>query len=251
WVTRSVPAVQLRRTIVGPKLVVVVVAASLVLSGATAGLTVGAMQKSIAGLTAEDTTLGGDLGPRAGQGPNATGTPSHSPAQTTRTRSADDAGLNRTKIELLVHKFVNQERRERGLEPLDFDQQLQKIARYHSRDMATHRYFAHTAPDGETMGDRYEKFGYSCRISIGDNRYMTGAENIAYTYAYATIDTKWGEVSYNGNETQIARGLVKQWMHSPGHRKNILKPYWENEGIGVYIIEVGSKTRVYATQNFC
>jgi uncharacterized protein YkwD len=40
-------------------------------------------------------------------------------------------------------------------------------------------------------------------------------------------------------------------MNSTGHRENILKSHWENEGIGIYIIEIDGKTRVYATQNFC
>jgi len=37
-------------------------------------------------------------------------------------------------------------------------------------------------------------------------------------------------------------------MKSPGHRKNILTPYWKKEGIGVHI---GPDDKVYVTQNFC
>lgn len=40
-------------------------------------------------------------------------------------------------------------------------------------------------------------------------------------------------------------------MNSTGHRKNILRDYWQNEGIGVYFVEIDGKARVYATQNFC
>jgi uncharacterized protein YkwD len=58
-------------------------------------------------------------------------------------------------------------------------------------------------------------------------------------------------VNYGNNETDIARGLVSQWMNSTGHRENILRPFWESEGIGVAIEDVNGKTRVYATQNFC
>lgn len=220
WITKSVPAVQLRRTVLGPNLFVVIIASVLLISGATAGVGVGEINSTL-----HDAVSSADW--------------------------TTDSELNRTKIELKVHQFVNQERRERGLSPLEFDKGLREIARYHSRDMAVNGYFAHTAPDGESMEDRYDKFGYSCRVNIGGDRYMTGGENIAYTYAYTTIDTKWGEVSYDGNETKIARGIVKQWMHSAGHRKNILRPYWNAEGIGIYIIEVDSGTRVYATQNFC
>jgi len=159
--------------------------------------------------------------------------------------------LNRTKIEYLVHEGINDRRRDRGLQPLDFDTELRTIARYHSRDMGDQRYFAHTAPDGETMEDRYEEYDYSCKLSMDGNQYATGAENIAYTYAHEDVIRENGERVYYSNVKELARGLVNQWMNSTGHRKNILREYWQNEGIGVYVIDIDGETRVYATQNFC
>lgn len=40
-------------------------------------------------------------------------------------------------------------------------------------------------------------------------------------------------------------------MNSSGHRENILRSYWNTEGVGVAVAEEGGKTRVYATRNFC
>lgn len=177
--------------------------------------------------------------------------------KTTASSDSDDGGLfgqdslNRTRIEYLIHEEINERRQQHGLQPIAFDPQLREIARYHSKDMAENQYFAHTSPSGETMGDRYDKFGYTCRVSTGGNRYATGAENIAYTYANERIRHENGETSYYSTEEEIAEGLVNGWMNSTGHRENILKSYWQNEGIGIYIIEVDGKTRVYATQNFC
>lgn len=162
-----------------------------------------------------------------------------------------DDKLNRTKVELLVHREINERRRADGLRPIRFDGELRQIARYHSKDMAENQYFAHTSPDSETMTDRYDKFGYNCRVDTSGNQYATGAENIAYTYAFKNVARENGETVYYSNEKEIAQGLVNQWMNSTGHRKNILKPYWENEGIGIYIVEIDGETRVYATQNFC
>ncbi|UPV72976.1 CAP domain-containing protein [Halorussus limi] len=162
-----------------------------------------------------------------------------------------DDELNRTKIEYLVHKEINERRRAHDLRPIQFDKELRQIARYHSKDMGENQYFAHESPSGETMADRYDKFGYDCRVDTSGNQYATGAENIAYTYAYENIARENGETAYYTTEKEIAQGLVNGWMNSTGHRKNILKPYWENEGIGIYIIEIDGKTRVYATQNFC
>lgn len=165
--------------------------------------------------------------------------------------SATEAGLNRTRIEHLVHERINDRRRAHNLRTIQFDNELQEIARYHSKDMAENQYFAHESPSGETMSDRYDKFGYDCRVDMSGNQYSTGAENIAYTYANERIVRENGDTAYYSNEEEIAQGLVNQWMNSTNHRKNILKSHWKNEGIGVYIIEVDGKTRVYATQNFC
>jgi uncharacterized protein YkwD len=159
--------------------------------------------------------------------------------------------LDRSEIGREVHRYINKERSRRGLSTLSCDTRLQEIARYHSEDMASERYFAHDSPDGETLGDRYDRFGYDCRVQTSGNTYATGAENIAYTYADSNVRTESGLVNYGNNETDIARGLVSQWMNSTGHRENILRPFWESEGIGVAIEDVNGKTRVYATQNFC
>jgi uncharacterized protein YkwD len=162
-----------------------------------------------------------------------------------------DGDLNRSEIEREVHRFINKERSGRGLSTLSYDTGLQEIARYHSEDMATELYFAHESPEGETMSDRYDRFGYECRVEISGDRYATGAENIAYTYADSNVQTESRLENYGNNETAIARGLVNQWMNSSGHRENILRSYWQSEGIGVAIEEVNGETRVYATQNFC
>jgi uncharacterized protein YkwD/ribosomal protein L37AE/L43A len=159
--------------------------------------------------------------------------------------------LDRSEIGREVHRYINKERSRRGLSTLSCDTRLQEIARYHSEDMASERYFAHDSPDGETLGDRYDRFGYDCRVQTSGNTYATGAENIAYTYADSNVRTESGLVNYGNNETDIARGLVSQWMNSTGHRENILRPFWESEGIGVAIEDVNGQTRVYATQNFC
>ncbi|WEL17042.1 putative protein with SCP/PR1 domains [Halorhabdus sp. SVX81] len=173
-------------------------------------------------------------------------------AQTTNDREIVNAArINQTQIESQVHQFINEERSERGLASLSFNDALQEIARYHSQDMAERRYFAHTAPDGEDMGARYSRFDFQCEVQISDRQYATGAENIAYTYADTNVVTDGGTVNYNRNETRIAQGLVDGWMNSPGHRANILKSYWQSEGIGIAITETDEGIRVYATQNFC
>jgi uncharacterized protein YkwD len=113
--------------------------------------------------------------------------------------------------------------------------------------MATRGYFSHTSPEGETFADRYEAFGYDCRAPTDGGGYLTGGENIAQTWYDTPVRTDGGTVEYT-TEEELARGIVTQWMNSPGHRDNILTAAWQNEGIGVYVTDDG---KVYVTQNFC
>lgn len=165
---------------------------------------------------------------------------------TTESLSADD--VSTSAIESAIHAEVNEVRQEHGLSTLATDSKLQEIARYHSEDMADSGYIAHTSPTGETVEDRYDRFNYNCRVPTGGNTYITGAENVAQTYAFANIV---GSGSYGGDEEDIGAGIVEQWMESSGHRENILKDYWGREGIGVALKEAEGEMRVYATQNFC
>ncbi len=100
---------------------------------------------------------------------------------------------------------VNREREKNDLPPLAWDAGLSAIAQNHAEDMATRNYFSHTGPDGRDAFDYLTEAGIS---------YRCAAENIA-----------WGDDN--------ARTLVKRWMGSSGHRKNILGDF-SKVGIGSY-----------------
>jgi uncharacterized protein YkwD len=103
-----------------------------------------------------------------------------------------------------VLTLVNQARASAGCQPLTEDKRLDQAAQGHSDDMSAHNYFSHTSQDGRTFVDREEKTGYP----------SPGGENIAegYTSADAVMDG---------------------WMHSDGHRRNILDCSFATIGIGV------------------
>ncbi|MDQ2049898.1 CAP domain-containing protein [Natronolimnohabitans sp. A-GB9] len=161
---------------------------------------------------------------------------------------SDDDTLDRVLVERYVHQAVNEERTDRGLEALEFDDDLQEIARAHSEDMAERGYFAHVDPDGNTFEDRYAAHGYECRAYTGDGSYYTGGENLAMTYVNQPVQTDTGAVVEYTDERELADGIVDQWMNSDGHRENLLAEHWNNEGIGIHVTE---DDEVYATQNFC
>jgi len=179
----------------------------------------------------------------------SSGTTETVPSNTANASDSDPA-IDRAETERYVHEYVNEERTERGLASLEFDPDLREVARYYSARMAREEFFAHTAPDGGTLSDRYDRFDYDCRVSVGDGRIATGGENLAYTYYEMPVKTDDG-VEFYDTERELARGIVDGWMNSKGHRENLLQPYWEHEGIGVYAVTEDGRLRVYATQHFC
>jgi len=130
----------------------------------------------------------------------------------------------------------NNARTQRGLKALCVHPNLTDAARAHSQDMLDKDYASHDSPGGETVGKRLERFGYG---SDGYYYYLIG-ENIA-----------WG----CGSRGSPAH-LFKWWMHSRGHRHNILNKKFREVGIGarsggfkscanaaMYTVDFGSRRR--------
>ncbi|WP_404451423.1 CAP domain-containing protein [Virgibacillus necropolis] len=103
-----------------------------------------------------------------------------------------------------VVELTNNERVERGLEPLKVDVELSKMARDKSRDMSVNNYFSHTSPTHGSPFDMMESYGID---------YQSAGENIA-----------------RGQRTP--EEVVNGWMNSEGHRKNILSPKFTHIGVG-------------------
>jgi uncharacterized protein YkwD len=120
-----------------------------------------------------------------------------------------------------VLALTNQERAKRGLGKVTISAHLSKVARWMAVDMAANHYFAHTDRLGRNVGDRATDFGYDWQM-IGEN--LAGGQRDA------------GEV-------------VADWMQSPGHRKNLLRPEFREIGIACVTVP-GSEYRVYWVQVF-
>lgn len=99
--------------------------------------------------------------------------------------------------------LVNEERLQRGLEPLVVDPELTAVARSHSVEMFVEGYFAHESPITGTPFDRLAAAGIN---------YSLAGENLAYAPSVE----------------RAHEGL----MDSPGHRENILEPGFGRVGIG-------------------
>lgn len=149
-----------------------------------------------------------------------------------------------SEMERQIHRLINRERQNHGLTPLAWDEQLTRIARSHSQDMASHRYFSHTNRQGEDAAVRSKNLGWNKKKQIGPTTWLTGlAENIFLNHLYDKMvktirDGVVVNMEYTWNPPdQIALSTVQGWMDSPSHRKNILSPLYDRQGIGVAIRE--------------
>ena len=121
------------------------------------------------------------------------------------------AGANQ--LEQTVLCLVNRERAKHGLSRLKANDSLDKAAAAHSRHMVQARFFAHDSPGGASVMDRVKRRGYRSNGGL-----MVG-ENIA-----------WGSGHY-----ATPAEIVDGWMHSAGHRANILHRGFREIGVGVAI----------------
>lgn len=157
-------------------------------------------------------------------------------------------------LEQKIHLLINEQRQANGKSPLIFDPQLTLIARTHSQDMVTRNYFEHETPENLSFNDRYKQAGYDCQrqFDVTSSGYMIseGGENIFQNNLYNSVDyTNGYPTHYDWNDMDsIASSTVDGWMHSEGHRTNILYSVFQNEGIGVAI---SNDSKVYITENFC
>ncbi|GJD18147.1 Allergen V5/Tpx-1 related [Rivularia sp. IAM M-261] len=142
--------------------------------------------------------------------------PSEKPQTTLSPQSANTA-----KIEAAIRLSINQVRQKDKLQPLKNNERLAEVARKYSKKMAEKNFFSHTGIDGSTLASRVEASGIIYWL-VGENLFK----------------------GTNLNEpVSIA---VEGWLESPGHRANILRPPFNETGVGVWRI----KNTYYITQLF-
>jgi uncharacterized protein YkwD len=120
-------------------------------------------------------------------------------------------------------QLVNADRGQAGLPALRLSHRLTVAAQVHSLDMAEHRYFSHTARNGETVIQRFQAAGV---------RYHEAGENL-------------GEAE-DGAPLSMLRMINGVMMQSSHHRANLLDPQYRRIGISV----VFTGQQVYVTEDF-
>lgn len=123
--------------------------------------------------------------------------------------------------ELEIFGLVNRERTKARLRALGWDDEIARVARNYSRQMAGGGFFDHYDPNGKTVIDRAAKIDRWSKI--GENLFMSDGMDDFTSFS------------------------VRGWMRSTTHRRNILDREWTATGIGVYKT---SDHKIYVTQIF-
>ena len=165
--------------------------------------------------------------------------------------------LDAGEVEEWIVEFTNQERAKVGLPPFVHDPDISDIARAHSVNMVDTGKFSHDVSE-KNPTDRALDAGYDCKAwDLSGTSYTFGlAENIAKHPRVLQWEHKnrWRPVIFDADSREMAHGLVRAWMNSPGHRRNILDADSRRIGVGVSIEESAKygyrSETVWATQNF-
>jgi uncharacterized protein YkwD len=131
--------------------------------------------------------------------------------------------VNTFDLERRAFELINERRENCGLSPLKWSDDIARIARLHSENMANYNFFSHTGIDGLMVNDRADFLGIRKWQAIG--------ENIAFNQGFE-------------NPVEFA---VEHWMKSPKHRDNLMNSRWKESGIGVAVTENG---KYYFTEVF-
>lgn len=117
-------------------------------------------------------------------------------------------------MEHKVFRLVNAERRSRGLPPFKWNENLARAARYHAADMVDGEYFEH---------DSFDRVGTEGRVVL--RKIGNAAQRVrAFWNAFSAENIAQGPSD--------AQTVMRGWMASAGHRRNILCKSSSSIGVG-------------------
>jgi uncharacterized protein YkwD len=145
--------------------------------------------------------------------------------ETTRVESnAEESEVDYAIVEEVIIELLNELRVEQGLSSLTPNEELKEAATI--RAIETEEQFSHTRPDGT---DAFTVF-----------------DEDTVNYNYRLVGENLGMATYYLEEAEMAELLFNGWSESEGHYENMIRPEYEEIGIGVHY----DGENLYATQIF-
>ncbi len=157
---------------------------------------------------------------------------------------------------------TNRQRKKNRLPVFKHAPALEKSSMNHSSDMVVYSFFSHTSriANKKRLSDRLQQVGLT-NISSAENIAKTFALDLIANKPYYRPSQNGGYFSYRYKGTPIqahtylsfAKQVLKVWMKSPGHRRNILNPEYIYLGCGAVLENIKNTNEVphiFSTQNF-
>ena len=137
--------------------------------------------------------------------------PSPADAKGCSQQNAGPGSISTSEAERSVLCLLNKQRARNDVAKLKRHRDLDRPSAKHSKLMVREKCFEHVCPGEDDLDDRISAY-----LAAATGAYGYG-ENIA-----------WGSGSL-----ATPRSIVRSWMNSEGHRRNILDPDFEHIGIGI------------------
>ena len=150
-----------------------------------------------------------------------------------------EGALDTALLDRAIRFHSNRARCRLGLRPLGPDPLLVATATEYSADMVRLGFFGHVSPvpGRATMGERLEASGVRYRtagenlatakrleIASGQAVYPMGGDRCAFS-----AEPRGRRIPVRSYDS-LARHLVRRWLDSPGHRRNLLNPAYTRHG---------------------
>jgi uncharacterized protein YkwD len=165
------------------------------------------------------------------------------------------------KLQAVIFFLTNEIRLKNNLLPLEYNERLEKTAAMHANDMVKHKFFSHfntLDPKKKTPNDR-AKLNRISNPALAEN--IVEGFVLNYTSGKSVILEGKGQFRYREGDnlivprTYLALGesLLRDWMNSREHKKNILAREAVELGCGVAYYtdaEFNEMPSCLAVQNF-
>ncbi|HJZ40793.1 MAG TPA: CAP domain-containing protein [Bacteroidales bacterium] len=176
-------------------------------------------------------------------------------------KSLNFGNIDFDRLQAILFFLTNEVRVKNRLKPLEYSEKLEQTAKMHANDMVAKDFFSHL----NTSDNRKKTPNDRARLSGISNPFL--AENIieGYGLRYTANETVYtpgrgkfsetpdGELLQTHTYLSFGETLIKNWMNSKDHRKNILAPEALQLGCAVaYFVDSGfnDMPSFKAVQNF-
>ncbi len=127
------------------------------------------------------------------------------------------------KLEREAFDYLNGHRLKSKQKPLEWNENLAKLARKHSKEMAEKNFFSVNGPNGETIDEQVKEFGITKFTNLGRL------------------------VAANAGQEKPVEVAIDRWISSPERRQYLFDNPWSETGVGIFI---GDDGMFYLTQDF-